>query len=38
MNTVFIGIVVVAFLVGGYREWSWVPGSVDSVSPMAALG
>ena len=38
MNAVFIGIVFVAFFVGGYREWSWVPGSADSVSPMAALG
>ena len=38
MNAVFLGIVFVAFFVGGYREWNWVPGSVDSVSPMAALG
>ena len=38
MNAVFVGIVFVAFLVGGYREWGWVPGSAESVSPMAALG
>jgi spore maturation protein SpmA len=38
MNVVFIGIVFVAFLVGGYHQWSWVPGSADSVSPMAAIG
>ena len=38
MNTVFFVIVLVAFFVGGYRQWSWVPASADGVSPMAALG
>ncbi len=37
MNAVFIGIVFVAFLVGGYRQLNWVPASVDEVSPMATL-
>jgi spore maturation protein SpmA/spore maturation protein SpmB len=37
MNAVFLGIVFVAFLVGGYRELNWVPASAESVSPMAAL-
>ena len=37
MNAVFIGIVFVAFVVGGYRQWTWVPASVDDVSPMAEL-
>ena len=38
MNAVFFAIVLVAFLVGGYHQWSWVPSAADSVSPMAALG
>ena len=38
MNTVFFAIVLVAFLVGGYQQLSWVATSADSVSPMAALG
>ena len=38
MNAVFFTIVLVAFLVGGYHQWSWVPSSADGVSPMAALG
>ena len=37
MNAAFFAIVVVAFLVGGYHQWSWVPSAADSVSPMAAL-
>lgn len=38
MNVVFLGIVFVAFLVGGYNQLTWVPDSADSLSPMAALG
>ncbi len=38
MNAVFLGIVFVAFLVGGYRQLTWVPASPDDVAPMAALG
>ena len=38
MNAVFFAIVLVAFLVGGYHQWNWVPSAADSVSPMAALG
>ena len=38
MNAVFLGIVFVAFLVGGYHQLQWVPAGVDSVQPMAALG
>ena len=38
MNAVFFTIVLVAFLVGGYHQWNWVPSSADSVSPMTALG
>jgi hypothetical protein len=29
MNAVFIGIVFVAYLVGGYHQWSWA-GSVTA--------
>jgi len=38
MNAVFFVIVLVAFLVGGYHQWSWLPTAADDVSPMAALG
>jgi len=38
MNAVFLGIVFVAFIVGGYHQWQWVPGGPESVQPMAALG
>ena len=38
MNAVFLGIVFVAFVVGGYHQLQWVPGGPDSVQPMAALG
>ena len=38
MNAVFLGIVFVAFIVGGYHQLQWVPGGADSVQPMAALG
>ena len=38
MNAVFFAIVLVAFLVGGYHQWSWVPSAADSVSPMTELG
>ena len=38
MDTVFFAIVLVAFLVGGYHQWIWVPSAADSVSPMTALG
>ncbi len=37
MNTVFFAIVLVAFLVGGDRQLTWVPASPDDVAPMAAL-
>jgi spore maturation protein SpmA len=38
MNAAFFVIVLVAFLVGGYHQLSWVPAGADDVSPMAALG
>jgi spore maturation protein SpmA len=38
MNGVFLGIIFVAFIVGGYHQLQWVPGGTDSVQPMAALG
>ena len=38
MNAVFCAIVLVAFLVGGYHQLSWLPTAADEVSPMAALG
>ena len=38
MNAVFFVIVLVAFLVGGYHQLSWLPAGADDVSPMAALG
>ena len=38
MNAVFLGIVFVAFIVGGFHQLQWVPGRADSVQPMAALG
>ena len=38
MNAVFLGIVFVAFIVGGFHQLQWVPGGADSVQPMAALG
>jgi len=38
MNIVFLGIVFVAFIVGGYHQWQWVSGGADNVQPMAALG
>ena len=37
MNAVFFAIVVIAFLVTGYREIGWVPPTVDAASPMQAL-
>ena len=37
MNAVFLAIVFIAFLVGGYHQVNWVPAAPDSVSPMAAL-
>ena len=37
MNAVFLGIVFIAFLVGGYHQLRWVPGDADSVQPMAVL-
>ena len=38
MNAVFLGIVFIAFIVGGYHQLQWVPGGPESVQPMAALG
>lgn len=37
MNAVFLAIVFIAVLVGGYHQLNWVPAAPDSVSPMAAL-
>jgi spore maturation protein SpmA len=37
MNTVFLAIVFVAFLVGGYNQLTWVPVSPEDVAPMSAL-
>ena len=37
MNGIFFAIVLIAFLVAGWRQITWVPPSVDVVSPMQAL-
>ena len=37
MNGIFFAIVLIAFLVAGWRQITWVPPSVDAVSPMQAL-
>ena len=37
MNAIFFAIVVIAFLVTGYRELSWT-GPADQTAPMQALG
>jgi len=37
MNGVFLGMVVVAFLVAGYRHLTWVAPAADAVAPMDAL-
>jgi spore maturation protein SpmA len=37
MNAVFFAIVLVAFLVTAFRQISWVPDGLDSVSPMETL-
>ena len=37
MNAVFFAIVLVAFLVTGYRQIVWLPSTADSVAPMQAL-
>ncbi|MGB0630531.1 MAG: nucleoside recognition domain-containing protein [Alphaproteobacteria bacterium] len=37
MNGIFFAIVLIAFLVAGWRQITWVPPSADAVSPMQAL-
>ncbi|MDH3379785.1 MAG: spore maturation protein [Gammaproteobacteria bacterium] len=37
MNSVFYGIVVIAFVFTGYRQLTWNPDSAASVAPMQAL-
>ena len=43
MNGIFFAIILIAFVVAGYRQITWVPssptasGAVDAVSPMQAL-
>ncbi len=37
MNGIFFGIVLIAFLVTGWRQIYWRPPSADAVSPMQAL-
>tara|TARA_Y100001934_G_scaffold119150_1_gene145756 strand:+ start:627 stop:1934 length:1308 start_codon:yes stop_codon:yes gene_type:complete len=37
MNGIFFAIVLIAFLVAGWRQITWVPPSVDAVSPMQSL-
>ena len=37
MNGIFFAIVLIAFLVAGWREIYWQPPSADAVSPMQAL-
>lgn len=37
MNGIFFAIVLIAFLVAGWRQITWVPPSVDAVSPMQTL-
>ena len=37
MNVVFFSIVLVAFVVAGYRQVVWVPSSTDPVAPMQML-
>lgn len=38
MNGIFFAIVLVAFVVAGWREVAWVnPGTADAISPMQAL-
>ncbi|MEC9207931.1 MAG: nucleoside recognition domain-containing protein, partial [Pseudomonadota bacterium] len=37
MNGIFFGIVLIAFLVAGWRQIYWRPPSADAVSPMQAL-
>ncbi|RPI53489.1 MAG: spore maturation protein [Acidobacteria bacterium] len=37
MNVIFFSMVVVAFLVAGFRQLVWVPAAPDAVAPMDAL-
>jgi spore maturation protein SpmA len=37
MNAVFLAMILVAFLAGGYRHLTWVAPDADAVAPMAAL-
>lgn len=37
MNGIFFAIVIIAFLVAGYREITWVGAGPDQASPMATL-
>lgn len=37
MNAIFFGIVLIAFVVAGYREVTWRPPTPDAASPMQAL-
>ena len=37
MNGIFFAIVLIAFLIAGWRQITWVPPSADAVSPMQSL-
>ncbi|MEE2722614.1 MAG: nucleoside recognition domain-containing protein [Pseudomonadota bacterium] len=37
MNGIFFALVLIAFLVAGWRQITWVPPSIDAVSPMQTL-
>jgi spore maturation protein SpmA len=37
MNGIFFALVLIAFLVAGWRQVTWVPPSADAVAPMQAL-
>ncbi len=37
MNYIFFGIILLSFLVAGYRQLTWLPPSPEAVAPMQAL-
>ena len=37
MNGIFFAIILIAFIVGGYRQLTWQPAGPDDTSPMDAL-
>ncbi len=38
MNAVFFALVLISFLITGYRQIVWLPSAADSVAPMHVLG